>query len=723
LKPLRFFILGLLLITMTTTGLSANTGSLSGYVLDKTRDRGLSDVSIELIETQLGTASDKNGKFYIDDIDAGIYRVQLSSIGYSTLLIDSLTINAGQTTTISAQLEPLVLKLDEITVTATRQAQLLERTCDVTVIQTATDIRTLGAAHVDDIIEYMPGISSIAGTGSGQPFKRSVSINGLPANYGLILLDGRRVLSSHIHTGANVNIIPPEHIERIELVKGAMSAQYGTDGIGGILNIITRKGSDKTRLAFSSYAGSQNTFHNGISITGAVSPTVKHSFFSSWEQSDGLPIIQPVFRKGKLSYTMFHLMDNIEANFSDKLKLKTSIHYMNTETPYQQDPKSSTLLTPSLGFEYEVTENLIAWGSGYYSKWESQVNDELNETASPELVVNYTGWDKHSLLAGGEYIYNNFQRKRVTENNQVNLGFFLQDEFTMTTAWRLLAAIRFDKVEDIALVASPKVSVLFRANENLSVRTSIGRGFRAPTLQDLNETLYSHPGNIHYRAGNPELEPEYSTNIMTGIDWNVADNVSLIVNGYFYSIENMITPVDHGLEDPTLYFPAEQIPFITDSLAYIYQRENIHKGLIAGGEVKMLWDITSGYSIEGGVSLTHNKNDDTGESLPYYPGKSFSMKFIGKQAISKKASLGGFIGLNAAMDRKVWRFKRDNEQQLVLDDYQKLDIGLSLYLDSGYELFLNVDNILEQEIHLYEDVEMLIEGTRLFRGGIRLYLN
>ena len=85
--------------------------------------------------------------------------------------------------------------------------------------------------------------------------------------------------------------------------------------------------------------------------------------------------------------------------------------------------------------------------------------------------------------------------------------------------------------------------------------------------------------------------------------------------------------------------------------------------------------------------------------------------------------MGGFIGLNIAMDRKIWRFKHDSEQELKLNDYQKLDAGLSLHLPNGYELFINVDNLLEQEIHLYEDVEMLIEGTRLLRGGLRLQIN
>jgi len=208
---------------------------------------------------------------------------------------------------------PKVLEMEKIVVTATRRPRLLEETPDVTFVQTAGEIRAMGAVQINDIIEFMPGVSSVGGTGSGQPFKRSVSLNGMPANYSLILLNGRRVLSSHIHTGANVNVVPPEHIERIELVKGATSALYGTDGMGGVLNIITRKGSTNPGISFTSYGGSQNTYHNGISVTGSIGKNIFHSLFSSWEQSDGVPIIKPVFRKDKFGYTMFHLMDQIDA--------------------------------------------------------------------------------------------------------------------------------------------------------------------------------------------------------------------------------------------------------------------------------------------------------------------------------------------------------------------------------------------------------------------------
>ena len=711
------------MFVIATTGYCTEKGSIEGRIVDKTTGFGLNKVNVTIVNSRIGTSSIDDGQYRIGNIVSGKYMLQFSAIGYKKVIIDSVFVISNKVTSIHVSLDPTVIKMDQVVVTAARQSRLLEDTPDVTIIQTSDEIRRMGATQINDIIEYMPGICSVGGTGSGQPFKRAVSINGMPANYSLILLDGMRVLSSHIHTGANVNVISPEHIERIELVKGAMSAQYGTDGMGGVLNIITRKGSEKMGLTFTSYGGSQKTYHNGLSITGSIGKNIKHSLFSSWEQSDGQPIIEPVFRKDKLSYARFQLMDRIDAEIFDSFKASASIHYMNIETPYQQMPQASTLLTPRVSFEYKALNNITILASGYYSKWQSQLNDELNEISSPELMINISGLNNHNLLLGTDFIYRNFARKRVSEHDQQTFGVFLQDEFKIGSSWHILTAVRLDKVENIDPVVSPKLSVLYRMNEKVSCRASIGRGFRAPTVQDLYETLYSHPGNIHYRAGNPDLKPEYSTTLIGGIDLKLTDILSLMLNGYYYSIDNMITPVDHGLEIPTQYFSPEQIPFITDSLAYIYRRENIHQGMIVGGEIKMLIQLLPGYVFESGLNLTHNENKDTGQSLPYYPGKSLSLKIRGRQRVCRGFEIGGFLGLNTTMDRKIWRFKHEGEQKLNLENYQKLDVGLSLFFQNGYELFVNVDNLLGQELHLYEDVNFITEGTQQFRAGLRLHTN
>jgi len=121
---LRIELVGILLIGLTAFGLCAETGTLTGTVTEEKTKMDLSGVSVEIMDSHLGAATDDRGHFYITGIEPGVYQLQFSAIGYTTLARDSILINPGHTTSLSIQLEAQVLKLDEITVTATRQAQL-----------------------------------------------------------------------------------------------------------------------------------------------------------------------------------------------------------------------------------------------------------------------------------------------------------------------------------------------------------------------------------------------------------------------------------------------------------------------------------------------------------------------------------------------------------------------------------------------------------------------
>jgi outer membrane receptor protein involved in Fe transport len=289
----------------------------------------------------------------------------------------------------------------------------------------------------------------------------------------------------------------------------------------------------------------------------------------------------------------------------------------------------------------------------------------------------------------------------------------------------LLGAVRYDVVElpgdERANVVSPKLSVLVKPVPILRLRASAGRGFRAPTVQDLYETLYGHADDLHFRAGNRDLKPEYSTNLTGGVELVPVHRLSVMVNGYYNTIHDMITPVDKGPQDPDELFPGISADLgLVNSQVYIYQRQNIHKALVTGGELRARFLIHKGYSVEGGFSLVHNENTKTNEILPYYPGKTAFFKFNAAQPVTPKIELSGFAGIKATMDRAIWKYKHDGPQKVDLKDYQKLDAGLGIKFVRRYELYFMARNLLQQEIHMYEDKELLTEGKMLFEGGLKV---
>ena len=171
--------------------------------------------------------------------------------------------------------------LEEVVVISSRNRKLLEKTPEVMQVITSKDIEQLNVNSTGEILEYLTGVSIESGTGSGYPKRSIVSLDGFPANYTLVMVDGIRLLTEHIHTGQNIDIIPPENIERIEIIKGAASAQYGSDAMGGIVNIITKKASDHTESNISLSGGSYETFNTAIAVRTPVNDKVSISTLSN----------------------------------------------------------------------------------------------------------------------------------------------------------------------------------------------------------------------------------------------------------------------------------------------------------------------------------------------------------------------------------------------------------------------------------------------------------
>jgi outer membrane receptor for ferrienterochelin and colicin len=363
-----------------------------------------------------------------------------------------------------------IVKLKKMVITASRRVNLVENTPDVSVVINKDEIEAINPQEVSDILEYMSGVSIEGGTGGGLPFKKTVNINGMPVLYSIIMVDGVRVKSSHIHTGTNVNVVPPESIERIELIKGAASAQYGSDALGGVLNIITKDSANNTSLDFSGYYGSNNTMHTGLNVSGPVNSQVSYKVFGAWEKSDGPAVLEPASRHNKLFYEKFNFLSRIYVDINEKTTTYVSLDYLNSEAPFGSDTAEAWLFTPKIGLDVNLSEKIDAKSIVYYTQWKNQKNNELNEKFEPVVTLGFKGIPKNYLLCGIEGSYNNFMRKRVAEHSQYRAGLFIQDEFTPVTKLTFLGALRFDGIEgvednDNLFVFSPKISLLISPHD------------------------------------------------------------------------------------------------------------------------------------------------------------------------------------------------------------------------------------------------------------------
>jgi len=151
-------------------------------------------------------------------------------------------------------------------ITATRRPHILKDTPVTTNLITNKEIQSSGVTNAADALRLVPGLDASGGAPFGAALRTVGQLRGLPSQYTLILIDGKKAKSEHMNTGTNIAIIPASLIERVEIVKGAGSAMYGSDAFGGVVNIITKLAPDKLLLESRLACGSLETKNININI-------------------------------------------------------------------------------------------------------------------------------------------------------------------------------------------------------------------------------------------------------------------------------------------------------------------------------------------------------------------------------------------------------------------------------------------------------------------------
>lgn len=600
----------------------------------------------------------------------------------------------------------------EIVVTASRREVLLADTPDIVQVISRKQIESINPSSTGELIQYATGVTRSTGTGSGLPDRSVISMNGLPPNYTLVMLNGVHLLTDHMHTGQNIEMIPPESIERIEIMRGAASAQYGADAIGGIVNIITHKKTDKASGQVGVAVGSYNTYESNISVQSPAGNNVTLSTFLNWEKSDGLPLKAPAHRIDKTGCERMNLLSRADASLTENTDIFIWLNWVQNTMDWQTSTADSVLLSPVAGINHKLSPSLNAFGQISYSDWDAKVNEEKNRLSKAEGHLTLQASDSHTVMTGAECWNNQFERTAVTAPEQSSYGAFIQDEWIATEQLALMSAIRYDKTEDIEGAVSPKISLMFAPSDRIRARASIGRGFHAPTLQELYEEGYGHGGTA-YRFGNPNLDPEYSATYTAGLEGKPTDSIKVMLYGYYSDLEDMIVPVFEG-------------PWDKDPSIDVWRRTNIKSAEVYGAEISLLINLTDQLTMDCGYTITENQDKDTGRQLPYSPGSSVYAKLSHISTLSSSLSINSFIGIQAGFNREAWNWQpvantpADNQDGLTtkLDDYSKLDAGLTLNISDSYKVFLKVENILGEDIVNLDDSYTVLDGEPFVRVGL-----
>ncbi|PID94566.1 MAG: TonB-dependent receptor [Bacteroidales bacterium] len=572
------------------------------------------------------------------------------------IFISVVTLSYAQSDTISADSE----KLAEVVVTTGTGTEHYIKDAPVqTEVVSGKALRTYAGRSIEDILSAMVASFSFNGNDMGS----GMQLNGLGNGYILIMLDGKK-LNGDLGGQNDLNTIPLDNIERIEIVKGASSALYGSDAIAGVVNFITKKNrsplsiTNNTRVGcyadikqnntisfkigrlnattlfnFKHTDGWKNTtqeYYRNRLVNNSVTRTVNHSFNYKLEQALSFDMTSSLNIKAKGSYYQRYAF---RPTGYPQYQLK-NFYYRDVNTLLDATYKLSKFNKISADLSYAVYQYFYDYKEREYTDFFDENNnriiyfpgDRVLQSSQQRLLTRLKGifvlGKKHILNSGFECNYESLlSPMRIAKDKDASaytVATYMQDEYNVTNKFNVTTGFRWVYHKAFGNIITPKISAMYKLGD-FNLRTTYSNGFKAPTVKQL---YYSYVASIMTTMkayyGDETLRPQRSNYYSLGIEYNgirVQSNLSI----YYNRVRDMIAlmPIPTSPEDKKLE--------VEETLKYT----NLSKAWSYGADFSLDIKFNNEFSIGGSYSYLDAKAQEEDYESDYY------MQFIPINGTSK----------------------------------------------------------------------------------------
>lgn len=596
--------------------------------------------------------------------------------------------------------------LEPVVVTATKlETPLREVASSVTVIS-AEEIENKQPNTVLDVLRSVPGLDVIRQGGLGQ--QTSIFLRGSNSMHTLVLVDGIE-MNDPANPGRSFDFstLGTDNIERIEIVRGPGSTLYGSDALGGVINIITRKGSGKPKVNLFAEYGSFETHEEKLSVSGG-NELVNYSLVASFLESNGISAAAKRYgNQERDGYDRTSVSSRIGLTPTDNFDVDFFLRYIDAEAdldtfagPFGDDPNNTfdseslflrlqgrlMLLNDrweqKLGFSlsdydrenrdgtdpsHPFDSSMTTYDSRLY-KGDWQHNLYLHPTNTLTVGLEY---EKEEASGTSVYIYADplwNTNDRFDKATAETYGYYIQDEIRLWRDFITTAGLRVDDHEEFGARMTYRItsSYLFRPT-GTRIKGTFGTAFKAPTLAQLYE-------NSTYVLGNPDLAPEKSRGWDIGLEqqlWN--DRVLLSATYFENHFEDLIN---------TFY----------SMTSFKYEYENIDeaqtKGLELTASVRPVDDLT----LSASYTYTDTENRNTGEQLLRRPRHKYNLNVNYRFLDRGNANLDIFyFGERDDLDLYNW------SQTKTLAGYTVVNLALSYEVNPHLRIHGRVENLFDED--------------------------
>ena len=601
---------------------------VSGQVVDENTGDGIPLATISVTGLGWGTVCDMKGYFKVEVPVNQPAELTVRSVGYET---KTLVLESDVPGNLVVRLKKSLLNLDEVTVTGTRTEKTVAETPVMTRIVPSEVLQRNDFESMIDVLEYnIPGLRF-----NTDPRGNNIQVQGLENSYILILVDGER-LSTTPGGPIDFDRLTTANIKKIEVLKGAASALYGSSAMGMVINIIT----DIPKRPLEGWAKVRYGKYNDLQLDAGVGMKYKGFYAQTLfnrTSSDGYDLT-PETPESFTENPSHHMTIEEKLGWNNqysRITVKGSLYWGEVENPWESTaPTHYRSLTKTLqvNAEHAFNDRYKLYGTyagDFYTR--KTVYDFLylpdstnawSHEQTVRLVDEFKPWDNLVIVKGFEWNgtknYNKMQygkEKTIRDMDDANL--FAQADWMITDRLEVIGGFRYTHNSEFGSAFTPKINLMYSPG-NFKIRAGYSRGFKTPGLTELYSDF--NMGSVSHNIGNPDLKAEHSDYFSVSGEYTWQGRLMLTAELYQNTVDNKINSYNVDIEDPK---PGE----LGTELRY----ENVKGVRIRGAEATATYYPVSALLLRTSYAFCDALNKETGLQLS---GNS-------KHAMNWSASLHG----------------------------------------------------------------------------------
>lgn len=668
-----------------------------------------------------------DGSFSISGLASARYVLAVSAPGFA---IETRVVDVPLALPLGITLTPAPIVEQVTVVSASRQEELRDALNTRVDVITRTRIEETGGQEtVGEILRELPGV--ITRRGSETAGAAGEQIQGIDSRQVLVLLDGQPMVGARgIKRGGVLNLDRQStaRLERVEVVKGAASALYGSEALGGVINLITREPASPLDATIALSGGSRRAI--GARLDGGFKRNTTYGVFSvERQQHDGFDLTPSTFDTTGAPYERYDALAKLHQQFTPSFSLGgvvTGYHNdtagrSNGELGPQEDDIRDRALSVNLASNWLIARNTTLEARGYVSTYSEESSGRLAPPRSTplepgtldqrfgkvDLTMTHTIGARQMLQAGTEWSRDHYEgsnrvRDEAGGHEADTAVVWAQHRWSATDRLTTTVGARVDRRSRFETAVSPKIAANFRVTDNLRARASYGRGFRAPDLGQLYYRFLS-PSNFYQVIGNPTLEPEFANSWQIGAEYTAPRRRARVgVNVFRNDVRDLIESVNLGFVATPAQLAAllarEGLdPTFRPALGrLLFTYRNLFDVVTQGIEVDTDAALTSTISAGGAYTFLSARDGDTDLSLTGrhrhhgHVRLSWQPSRTGLRASLRGTFFSSWIATRATLTG-------GGVQDTIAPRFALWDAFVSQRIDRGLSAFVTLDNLANSQ--------------------------